>query len=323
MPKFASTNGAVCGKVERIAPYPPPPPGRISKLAIFGWGVSFSPFIIPLSTYVYFFIFYINMEAYDSEQDLELEHDLEPDHKVLSDQDMDSEEELRDVSPDTPYKKSQSRPQKSKKKVQRMKSLKGQLGTFSRILEDIQAQLTVINQKSESQMISTERLTQQMEDVNQELLAQGEKTQHIEDSLLKSKKYRDPPKPEEEVDADDEQTTESDEDESNGDGWYSGEEQRQHELKNMKRRTLKPQAKGELRRRVVKTKPTVPMPLTAEAMSALIKQTVAGEFGIMHQRIDQMDKGKLPYIPDLGSEELPLPYTEAIMLGKTSKSIKF
>lgn len=62
---------------------------------------------------------------------------------------------------------------------------------------------------------------------------------------------------------------------------------------------------------------------TTESMADLIRQAVVGELGTVYRRMDQMDSRKSPYIPDLGSEELPLPYTESIMLGKTSKSVKF
>jgi hypothetical protein len=70
----------------------------------------------------------------------------------------------------------------------------------------------MINQKCESQAISTEYLAQQVEDVNQELLAQRERTRRIEDDFYKDKDHRESLEPEKGADMDDDKITELDDD---------------------------------------------------------------------------------------------------------------
>lgn len=127
----------------------------------------------------------IKMEAYDFERDPKYEHNLKSGRKVESEEDVDFKDELQDVSLYVPHKKLVCRPQKPKKKAQGLKGLKCQFGAIARALSNIQAQTTLINQKSKSLAISTECLTQQMEDVNRKLLIQRKRTQHIKDHLHK------------------------------------------------------------------------------------------------------------------------------------------
>lgn len=263
------------------------------------------------------------MEAYDSDQDPKSNHGLKLEHKVESSQNTDSEE-LQGVVPDTPHKKLARRLQKPKKKIQGTKGHKDQFKAITRILGAIQEQAALINQKCESQAISTEHLTQQIEDVNQELLIQRERTQCLEDDFYQKQDREEPPESEEKTDPDDQQTIESDDGEWSDRKRCSYDKQKHPGSQKIERKTSGAPTKDAQPRKVAEFTPLLAQPqLTAETMAALIKETVAGELRTMRRRMDQMDKENLPYIPDLGSEELPLPYTEAIMSGKTSKNIKF
>lgn len=157
------------------------------------------------------------MKAYDSNQDPSFDQNLKSDHKGESDQHVNSDES-RDACPETPNKKVVRRSLKPKKKTQHVRGLKDQFEAMTRTLNAIQAQTTMINQKYESQESSTEHIAQQVEDVNQELLAQREKTRRIKDDFYKDKDHKESLEPKEGADIDDGRTTELDDDDDDEQG---------------------------------------------------------------------------------------------------------
>lgn len=155
-----------------------------------------------------------------------------------------------------------------------------------------------------------------MEEVNQELLAQRETTQHVEDRFHENKCSEDPPKPEKERDVDNEHTTKSNNKAQDDDDLHFKDRKRQRWSKSVEREASRNSALDDQRKRIVEPGPPTWTSMTAENMVVLVMQGMAGELGVIQRRVGRTDKGKLFYIPDLGSKELPLSYTKAMILSK-------
>lgn len=101
---------------------------------------------------------------------------------------------------------------------------------------------------------------------------------------------------------DNEHTTKSDNKAQDDDDLHFKDRNRQRWSKSVEREASRNSALDDQRKRIVEPTSSMWTSMTAENMVVLVRQGMAGELGVIQRQVDQTDKGKIPYIPDLGSK---------------------